>query len=114
LTTPLTAAYKGQALTRDSDFDKSRFGRCAEARTFSFAPLISLPEWRGGARDRSSPAGTEKERNMVVKFLAEVLGTRAPILLGDGVVAGVLLAAPRSRRIRSPRAPIAATARDTT
>ena len=29
---------------------------------------------------------------MVEKFLAEVLGTGALILLGDGVVAGVLLA----------------------
>ena len=35
---------------------------------------------------------------MVEKFLAGVLGTGALILLGDGVVAGVLLAAPRSHR----------------
>jgi glycerol uptake facilitator protein len=34
----------------------------------------------------------QKERNMLEKFLAEVLGTGALILLGDGVVAGVLLA----------------------
>jgi glycerol uptake facilitator protein len=33
-----------------------------------------------------------EERGMVEKFLAEVLGTAALILLGDGVVAGVLLA----------------------
>jgi glycerol uptake facilitator protein len=34
----------------------------------------------------------QKERNMLEKFLAEVLGTGMLILLGDGVVAGVLLA----------------------
>jgi glycerol uptake facilitator protein len=44
----------------------------------------------GLATGRREPV--QKERNMVEKFLAEVLGTGALILLGDGVVAGVLLA----------------------
>jgi glycerol uptake facilitator protein len=39
---------------------------------------------------RRRPVG--KERKMLEKFVAEVIGTGALVLLGDGVVAGVLLA----------------------
>jgi glycerol uptake facilitator protein len=53
----------------------------------SFAPERKWREVPAAGRRRL--AG--KERNMVEKFLAEVLGTGTLILLGDGVVAGVLL-----------------------
>ena len=70
---------------------KSRFGHRVEARTFLFAPGRAASAQRP-ASSFEGGGGGHMPSHWAETFLSEVLGTGILILLGDGVVAGVLLA----------------------